>query len=349
MRTLKLSDTGKAVILLQKLLAKVGFTLPSNGNFDQLTLQFVRDFQSKENLVVDGVVGSNTWKILFAKGYDFKLGAKSFPLNKDEYFPVYQPKDTIYLHHTAGRGRPDFTIGWWEKDNQPGKLLRVATAFVIGREALNGNKDFDGVTCRAFPEYAWAHHLGLNNTHAGRTRDQNRVLNQKSIGIEICSLGGLQKRDNGTFFFKGKASNIEVPKEQVCELDQPWRGFTYFHKYTDTQIEECKRLILLLSFIFEIDLPNRIYRRDWFDLKYDALTGVPGLWTHCNVRYDKTDCFPQPEFIDMLNTLHEAAKTFVPSVDALERFEEVGVDKIEFEDAMIQNYTEDLDDAGIEE
>ena len=69
---------------------------------------------------------------------------------------------------------------------------------------------------------------------------------------------------------------------------------------------------------YEIPLEDRVYNRDWFDLKFDALNGVPGLWTHCNVREDKIDCYPQPELIDMLNTLYADAKANAEKAAAAE-------------------------------
>jgi len=34
-----------------------------------------------------------------------------------------------------------------------------------------------------------------------------------------------------------------------------------------------------------------------------ALDGKAGIWTHVSYRYDKSDCHPQPELINMLKTL----------------------------------------------
>ena len=87
-------------------------------------------------------------------------------------------------------------------------------------------------------------------------------------------------------------------------MDKPWRGKKYFQKYTDKQINSLKKIILELARKFDIPLPNIKYDECFFDLKYDALNGAPGLWTHVNVREDKWDCFPQPELIEMLNTLY---------------------------------------------
>ena len=133
----------------------------------------------------------------------------------------------------------------------------------------------------------------------------NARLNAKSIGIEICNYGYLEK-EGGRYYFETSSGKIYVDEEEVCILEKPWRGKRHFHKYTDKQIESLKVLILELAQKFSIPLENRNYNVDYFDLKFDALNGLPGLWTHVNVREDKWDCFPQPELIDMLNSLYGA-------------------------------------------
>jgi hypothetical protein len=70
--TLRKGKRGKAVELLQALLARKGYRLSSNsskktgidGHFGGYTLRAVKQFQKKTGLVVDGIVGPNTWKAL---------------------------------------------------------------------------------------------------------------------------------------------------------------------------------------------------------------------------------------------------------------------------------------------
>ena len=45
---------------------------------------------------------------------------------------------------------------------------------------------------------------------------------------------------------------------------------------------------------------------DWFEFKQDVITNItPGIWTHVNVRKDKTDSYPDKRILDMLNRLAE--------------------------------------------
>jgi N-acetyl-anhydromuramyl-L-alanine amidase AmpD len=341
MKSLRLNDSGRSVLVLKRMLHNLGFTMTNSAIFDKNTKQAVRQFQSANGLLADGSVGSKTWPAIFVKGYQFKLGAKDYPLGDDEYFQDYKSKNTIYLHHTAGAHRPDYTIDWW-KDKKPGKLNRVATAFVIGRRATHDDTAFDGVTYRAFPEFFWAHHLGLSKNNNNISTEENIALNSASIGIEICALGPLRKESEELYYYVGQNDKrIYVPKSEVCILDQPWRGYRYFQKYTDRQIAECKRLILTLSFLFDIPIPKRTYTREWFQVNEEALNGVSGLWTHCNVRRDKTDCFPQPEFIAMLNALHDDFQTFIPNWKELEGQKDFNPN-VEYDPQEINNYSEDL-------
>jgi hypothetical protein len=61
-----------------------------------------------------------------------------------------------------------------------------------------------------------------------------------------------------------------------------------------------------------------------------------------NYRKDKTDCFPQPELIDMLNSLHTAFKKFKPYVNTFESFSEVDIRSIRAAD--VSHYSTDLQD-----
>ncbi|HEY7751970.1 MAG TPA: N-acetylmuramidase family protein [Ignavibacteriaceae bacterium] len=61
MTTLKLRSKGDSVRLLQELLNKLGYRVDTDGDFGKQTDKAVKDFQQKNNLVVDGIVGSKTW------------------------------------------------------------------------------------------------------------------------------------------------------------------------------------------------------------------------------------------------------------------------------------------------
>jgi N-acetyl-anhydromuramyl-L-alanine amidase AmpD len=174
------------------------------------------------------------------------LIVKSVPLVKGEYYDEIIKKDTIYIHHTAGSHRPDYTIAGWNSDKtKNGQQLKVATAYVIGGLSTTGNDAaWDGVVCKCFPEDKWAHHLGLSAPN-------NAQLNSKSIAIEICNYGWVTKSNDGKFY---NYVNKHVPTEMVVELAKPFQGYKYYHRYTDKQIASLKELLLDLSKRFSIDI-----------------------------------------------------------------------------------------------
>ena len=62
---LKQGAKGKAVEILQRLLNHVGHNLVVDGDFGQGTDRAIKDFQQKNDLVVDGIVYTKTWTKLF--------------------------------------------------------------------------------------------------------------------------------------------------------------------------------------------------------------------------------------------------------------------------------------------
>jgi hypothetical protein len=64
MQLLKLNSRNDAVKMLQELLNETGYNIPATGYFGQATDRAVREFQSKNNLVVDGIVYTKTWTTL---------------------------------------------------------------------------------------------------------------------------------------------------------------------------------------------------------------------------------------------------------------------------------------------
>lgn len=220
-----------------------------------------------------------------------------------EYYADIRKKDTVYLHHTAGGHRPDWTIDGWKHDrNKTGGKLAVATAYVIGGiSTTNSDASYDGHVYRAFDEKYWAHHLGLK-------QQNNRNLNQRSIAIEICNYGPLVLNKEGKFI---NYVNREVPASMVVTLDEPFRGYKYYHSYTDKQLDSLRTLLLGIAERHDIDIRKGMreylqvpYRPSFaFDMKDDAMKGSPGLWTHSNVRKDKTDCSPQPGLISLIHSL----------------------------------------------
>jgi peptidoglycan hydrolase-like protein with peptidoglycan-binding domain len=61
---LKRGSKGEFVLLMQEMLKKLGYAISTDGDFGSGTEKAVFDFQKKNNLKVDGIVGSKTWILL---------------------------------------------------------------------------------------------------------------------------------------------------------------------------------------------------------------------------------------------------------------------------------------------
>lgn len=168
-------------------------------------------------------------------------------LSNNEYFEENTLKDSIFLHHSGGSHRPDWVIDWWNRNKEiNGNRIRTAGSYVIGGKSTRDPKDskWDGLVYEAFSPRYWAHQLGLKSR-------RNTFLNQKSIGIKLCNYGQLIITNDDRFFTTTK---IEIPETDIIELSTPFRGFKYYHKYSDAQIESLGILINKLSKDFDIDI-----------------------------------------------------------------------------------------------
>jgi N-acetyl-anhydromuramyl-L-alanine amidase AmpD len=214
-----------------------------------------------------------------------------YPFPAAQYVAEETSKKQIYLHHTAGNSNPLQTYKWWESNTE-----RVATCVVIGGLPDKTNSWEDGEIVQGFSSKNWAWHLGLKEKTFFKFQVPYMSLDRISIGVEICNWGQLTEKD-GQFY---SYVNSVVPVDQVCELETPFRGFKYYHAYTDAQIESVQQLLLLWREKYGIPLT---YNEDIWDVTTRALKGESGIFTHNSVRLDKKDISPQPKMIAMLKSV----------------------------------------------
>ena len=213
----------------------------------------------------------------------------SFP-NDTGFINKETQKDQIFIHHTASDGSPYSVVEYWK--NQKNK---VATSFIIARGNGKNYKDGDIIQC--FPSKYWAWHLGLKPSmlvHGGRN---NTDMNSKAVGIELCNWGYLTEK-NGEFI---TYAGTKVPASEVITYETPYRGYKYYQKYTDAQLESTRNLIKYLAEKYSI--PVEFKGMEMFDIDKRCLMGEPGIWTHTSCRKDKFDWHPQPNAIEMLKSL----------------------------------------------
>jgi len=189
-------------------------------------------------------------------------------LDENSYYSEPHPKDAIFLHHTEGYYRPDWVISSWDrnKTNSTNKIRTAACLVIGGKDPKGLDNSYDGVVMQAFPPNAWAHNLSIKSK-------SNTFLNQKSISIELCNFGQLIESLDGGFYTK---THVRIPEDQICELTHPFRGYTYFHLYSDKQLESLRKMLVDLSEKFEIDLSRGI-KKEILKSESPLPEGISGL------------------------------------------------------------------------
>jgi hypothetical protein len=218
---------------------------------------------------------------------------KQVPLSEKQYVKEETKKLQIVLHHTAGNSSAPGTIKMWDADDRG----RIATCIVISGKGLSKDT-FDGEIAQAFSSKFWAYHLGIKPDTFRAQALPYRSLDPLAIGIEICNWGPLTLKNDGKFY---NYVDRVVPADQVCTLEKSYKGYTYYHAYTDAQIESVKQLLVYWGKIHGISL--KYNEKDMWEVSKNALSAVPGVYTHNSYRKDKSDISPQPKMIAMLKTL----------------------------------------------
>ena len=294
---LKKGSRGNEVKLLQEFL-----NIGADGIFGSGTESAVKEWQTKNGLLSDGIVGSKTWKEM---GLDERVTTdnservidlpdgliiKQHFLPKGEYLEGPTNKEYLFLHHTAGWHNPYNTIDAWARDTRG----KVATEFVLGGPSVKGNDDkYDGELVQCMPNGAYGWHLG---------KCGSQHMHTHSVGIEVCNFGYV--KDGKTY------AGTSVADSQIVTLPESFRGHKTWHRYSDKQIEVLRNWILHIAERDNIDVRAGLvdeikrYGVKGFEFNENAYYGrVKGMWTHTNTRKDKVDMFPQPELLDMLLSL----------------------------------------------
>lgn len=292
---LKEGSQGPDVKEVQKLLG-----VKESGQYDAATIKAVEKFQRNNGLMVDGMVGNQTWGALHPLTATTDLSEKTYSpseglfvnkhhLPRGEYFAGPTPKEYLFLHHTLGWDNPYNTIDGWARDDRG----QVGTEFVMGGKSVKGDDRYDGELVQCMPQGAYGWHLGIGATY----------MALHSVGIELCNFGAAK---NGKTY-----TGRSIPSDQLVKLPQAFKGSKIWHAYSDVQIETLRLFILWIAERDSIDIRDGLIAEikkngaKAFGFNQDAFEGkIKGMWTHANVRRTgKSDLFPQPDLIDMLLSL----------------------------------------------
>lgn len=229
---------------------------------------------------------------------------KSVDFPSSKYYSEKYTKNQIVLHHTVSNPNSiEGDINHWLSMTD-----RIATCMVVGGK---------GDANQCFSSSFWAHHLGVKSTFLKSMNfsdyaKRNTTLNRESIAIEIDNWGGLILGNGLPVKFGEKTITTISGKyytaygntvdTEVQEYPDGYKGYKFYQKYTTEQIRTVGELLLFWNVKFGIPLN---YNEDMWNVSRDALSGEPGVWTHTSYRMDKSDCHPQPEFIEMLKSLKD--------------------------------------------
>lgn len=271
------------------------------GELDDATIVAIEKF-STINITSDGAIeDTNTFDDLDATTdlSEPRLIISEKFLPSTEYMNELIKPEYIFIHHTSGWDDPLAVVDDWESDARG----RIATQFIIGGSSVLGKGDHDGLIVKCIPDGRWGYHLGST------TKDGiSHHMHKNSIGIELCNFGWLTKSGNDFKTYTGKI----VKKDQVCDLGKPFRGYQYWHNYSDAQLTSLEYLLKLLIKQYKINpvlgLQNWLNQSPGtfkaFEHSAEATAGkIKGILSHTNVRKDKTDVYPHPKLIEILKNL----------------------------------------------
>lgn len=184
------------------------------------------------------------------------------------YYRAKFTKKRIVIHFTVGHIKSDIAT-------LASKNRHVSTALVIGR---------DGTVYQLFNSYYWSYHLGKNAIGT------NTKTSKESIGIEISNFGPLKKEGNSLKTAYNTTFCSLDDTEQYIKLDQPYRGYTYYAAFTDTQYEAIINSLRYLT--AEYGIPREFVRAAIRNETTREGALLNGIVSHVNSRKDKFDIGP---------------------------------------------------------
>jgi hypothetical protein len=198
-------------------------------------------------------------------------------LPDSDYFAGPEQKSGICIHHTVG-GSARSTFNWWRDDRNI-----IGTAYIIAR---------DGTVFEVFNPDNWAWQFGLNWPYEDRI-----AFEKRHIGIEIASEGGLKEHNGNLYCFDRISDRTLKNRNRAFDYGQIYRGYRYFDRYEQAQVDSLSELINDLCTRFTI---SRQTPADHFAFYGEKLKDFKGIIGHAHVRSDKSDPAPDQSMWDTL-------------------------------------------------
>ena len=221
----------------------------------------------------------------------FKLKIKQFYLQSNEYIHEKTIKDKITFHLADGGPNAHWLHSTFEYDRYQ---YGYSVAIAYGISGFDNHINFptkDGEIFEFFNPDFWAYHVNMS-----------KVDNCNNIGIEICNRAILVKKGNS---FVDLNTGVEVPPKEVEEIK--FRGYQYWHRITDSQLESAFNLIQALRKkhpLIDEGIRKQKFDESWSDYN-PSTTYKKGVFCHTNFKPapERFDLPPFPRFLEMLNSL----------------------------------------------
>ena len=206
MKTIKMGCKGDEVITLQQALH-----ITADGIFGAVTENAVKRFQKEHGLDADGIVGSNTWKVLgIIDDRCVDTAVIYSPLSKCLTKSHGRSIKYLAIHYTAGSssapGRALSMKKYWEQ------AMRASADFgVDDRDIYQFNPDLLNYKCWSVGD--------KKNPYSGGGSLYGVANNSNTISIEICSNiqsgASLEAPNHDGWYFTDEALNNAVKLAKI--------------------------------------------------------------------------------------------------------------------------------------
>jgi len=279
------------------------------GGSDDLSLDYNKEFLN---------VSASDGDINFTKYYKMDGILGLMAKKKGAYRQNGVKKTKIVIHWTGGWGHADSAPNTWIAGmknllkNDPSNAYAQGTSWGIGGPLKNTvterypNDMYDGKIYNYFSDDEF---YTCHSSVGG-------YLDQRTVGIEVSSLGTFQKQGNIWTALGGavKFNSYDVTP-YVSKIPDSWgtfKGQKYFQRLSDAQLVSLKKLIYYLANKHNIQLEkptsaNGLYSKDWFEGKgrwagFWKKADYNGIYIHAHPS-GKLDFAPTVEFVDLLMSL----------------------------------------------
>lgn len=177
MNKLGYGSRGDSVKMLQTLLNRLGYNLTVDGDFGAKTEAAVKEYQRKNGLTMDGIVGAKTWSKLCNDDKCIDPCVIYMPLPVHVTQLSNRTPQYLAIHFTAG------------SNSLPGRAQSVYNTFVSrsasadfavdDRDIVQFNPDIRNYYCWAVGD--------TKNKYSNGGSLYSKATNKNTISIEICS------------------------------------------------------------------------------------------------------------------------------------------------------------------